>query len=89
MREFGPLRELTEKLELPPESVSPVLRVTLYGRQQVLVEHHRGLLAYSDSVIETAGVRMRLRILGRGLTLGSMDRDTLLIKGEIQAVEYA
>ena len=83
------VRDMAGRWELPEESVSPVMRVTMTGQRQVMVEHHKGLLAYTDSVVEIGGSRGRVRIIGSGLTLGGMDRESVVITGTIQAVEYA
>lgn len=83
------VRDMAERWELPPESVSGVMKVTMTGQRQVMVEHHKGLLSYSDSVVEIAGSRGRLRITGSALSLGGMDRESVVITGRIQAVEYA
>ncbi len=85
----GSVRDLAERWELPEESVSPVVKVTLTGQRQVMVEQHRGLLAYGDTLVEVGAGRGKLRILGSELRLGAMDRETLVITGRIQAVEYA
>ncbi len=80
--------DLAESLGLPPEAAAGVLRLTLLGRRQAMVEHHRGLLSYSGEAVEVSGGRDRLRLLGRDLLLRAMDRETLLISGTITAVEY-
>lgn len=83
------VRDAAERWELPPESLTGVMKVTMTGQRQVMVEHHKGLLSYSDSVVEIAGSQGRLRIMGSALSLGGMDRESVVITGRIQAVEYA
>ena len=39
--------------------------------------------------MEVGAGRGKLRIMGSELRLGAMDRETLVITGRIQAVEYA
>ena len=80
--------ELAQSLPLPPEAVGAALRVTVSGRRQVMVENHRGLLGYTQEAVEVNGGTSRLRILGRDLQLYAMDRDTLIIRGHIAALEY-
>lgn len=82
------VRDLAETLMLPPAALPGTLRVTVTGRRQVTVEQHRGLLGYGGELIEVGGGKLRLRILGSGLRLRAMDRETLIITGEIAAVEY-
>ena len=88
MKHFDTARDMAEGLGLTPELFSGALRVTVWGRRQVMVEQHRGLLAYGSDLIEVGGGKTRLRILGTEMELQAMDRETLVITGNITAVEY-
>ena len=88
MKHFDTARDIAEGLGLTPELFSGTLRVTVWGRRQVMVEQHRGLLGYSEDLIEVGGGKMRVRIVGRNMFLTAMDRETLVITGNITAVEY-
>ena len=77
-----------ELLDLPLESLAGVPRLTLVGCRSAVVEHHRGLLLYERERIEIDGGRVRLRICGAELELRAMDRDVLLIRGDIVSIEY-
>lgn len=79
--------DLAERMDLPPEAAGAV-RVTVQGRRRVVVEYHRGLLGYSEEAVEVSGGPVRVRILGSGLQLRAMDRETLIVSGRIAAVEY-
>lgn len=78
-----------ELLGVPAESTTAAMKLTVLGRREAVVEHHRGLLEYSAETVEVTGGAMRVRILGRGLTVRSMDAERLCITGEIGAIEYA
>ena len=52
MKHFDTARDIAEGLGLAPELFSGALRVTVWGRRQVMVEQHRGLLGYSGELIE-------------------------------------
>lgn len=88
MKHTDTARAMAGAVGLTPEFFSGAARVTVWGRRQVTVEQHRGLLGYSTGVVEVAGGKTRIRILGSGLLLQTMDRDTLVITGNITAVEY-
>ncbi|MBQ3276788.1 MAG: YabP/YqfC family sporulation protein [Oscillospiraceae bacterium] len=79
--------DLAETLELPGEALG--VRVTLTARRRAVVEYHGGLRGYSGECVEVCDGPGRLRILGSGLTLLAMDRETLVVSGRISAVEYA
>ena len=88
MKHLDTARDMAEGLGLTPELFSGGLRVTVWGRRQLMVEQHRGLLAYSAELIEVGGGKTRLRIVGSEMNLQAMDRETLVITGNITAVEY-
>ena len=81
------LEKLAERAELPAEAVAGAARITLSGRQQVLIEHHRGLLAYSDREVEVNCGNLRCRIRGDGLLLRAMTAEMLLVTGTIFGVD--
>ena len=54
MKHFDTARDMAEGLGLTPELFSGALRVTVWGRRQVMVEQHRGLLGYSALFLATA-----------------------------------
>ena len=80
-------RELAERLDLPAGTLEDAMRVTITGKNRLMVEHHQGLLGYEDDRITVRGRQGQLRVLGRGLRLCAMDRNMLLIGGSVAAVE--
>ena len=96
----GPLREpvkrlsdipleISERLDLPAESVAGVPKLTVTGRRRALVENHCGLLEYSHECIVVDGGRVRVCIRGTNLQLVAMDSTALLISGTIACAEFA
>jgi sporulation protein YqfC len=60
----------------------------MVGSRQLYLEHHTGILAYSDTQIDvntTAGV---LRVRGKRLTLLAMTAEEVRLGGAISAVEW-
>ena len=82
------LRKTAAELAQALPFVGSALQVTVSGRRQVMVEYHRGLLGYTQEAVEVSGNNSRLRILGSGLQLYAMDRQTLIVRGHIAALEY-
>ena len=78
---------LAGRFDLPAEVVTGVPKVTVTGTSQVLVENHRGLLAYSDTEVAVDGKSVRVRVRGDGLLLRAMDREMLLVTGTILGVD--
>ena len=80
--------DLAEELDLPQETISDAVRITLSGQRRAMVEHHRGLSGYTSECVEVGTDRGRVRILGTDLILRAMDRETLVVTGFLSAVEY-
>ena len=82
------LREqLARRIDLPADIVAGTIKVTLTGTEQVLVENHRGILAYTDGLVEVNGRGALLRIRGEKLLLRAMDSEMLLVTGNIFGVD--
>ena len=81
--------DLAENLDLPQEALTGAVKITLYGSRRAVVEHHSGLLGYSDQSVEVGAGSDRVRVLGTELCLRAMDRETLIVTGVICGVEYA
>lgn len=83
----GLLEKLSERLDLPAEALAGAPRVTLTGSDRVLVENHRGLLRYTETELEIACTRGRVRVRGAELLLRAMDERMLLITGRVTGVD--
>ena len=84
---FRFLETLAGRLDLPADGVAGAPKVTVTGTSRVLVENHRGLLAYSDTEVTVDGKSTRVRVRGDGLLLRAMDREMLLVTGTILGVD--
>ena len=87
-REGGVLSTVAELFDLPADVVAGLPHLEMVGSRQLYLEHHTGILAYSEEQIDantTAGV---LRVRGQRLTLLAMPGEELRIGGRIDAVEW-
>ena len=82
----GILSSVAELFDLPPDVVAGLPRLELVGNRQLYLEHHTGLLAYSDTQIDANTNFGVLRVRGQRLTLGAMTGEELRIS--ISAVEW-
>ena len=80
-------QQLAEKLDLPAEALAGAARVTVTGRNRVLIDNHRGILAYTDELLEVSCGRERIRVRGENLLLRAMDHEELLLTGTIFALD--
>lgn len=80
------LENMMSQTALTAESVPGQPIVEIAGENRVLIECHRGVLAYSSERIQV-GVRYgSLCICGCGLELVHMSREKLIICGKIDSV---
>lgn len=87
-KEGGVLSTVAELFDLPADVVAGLPRLELIGSRQLYLEHHTGILAYSQEQVDantSAGV---LRVRGSELTLLAMTAGELRIGGHIDAVEW-
>ena len=87
-REGGVLGSLAELFDLPADIVAGLPRLEMVGGRQLYLEHHTGLLAYSDKQIDANTAAGVLRVRGDRLTLLAMTAEELRIGGRIDAVEW-
>ena len=83
----GLLQRLAERLDVPADALAGAPSVTVTGGTRALVEHHRGLLSYSDSEITVDCGASKIRVRGDGLLLRAMNGELLLISGRVLSVE--
>ena len=68
------------------EKIKPRTLAELYGREQLLVEHHRGILGYGTDCIRIAATYGVLVVEGEELRLCCMSRSQLVIRGKLLRV---
>ncbi len=89
MKKFKALcGDLAERLELPAEAVGGALRLTALDDRRVLIENHRGLLAYGTEEIRAAWGGGQLCLRGEALELRAMSRGALLVTGRLQSLAW-
>ena len=87
-RDGGVLGTVAELFDLPADVIAGLPRLEMVGGRQLYLEHHTGLLSYTEEQIDantSAGV---LRVKGERLTLMAMTAGELRIGGKIASVEW-
>ena len=84
----GVLGSVAELFDLPADVVAGLPRLELVGNRQLYLEHHTGILAYSDEQIDVNTTGGVLRVRGQRLTLVAMTGEELRIGGKIDGVEW-
>ena len=87
-KETGVLDAVAELFDLPADVVAGLPRLEMVGSRQLYVEHHAGILAYSEEQIDINTPVGVLRVRGTGLGLMAMTAEELRLGGSIAAVEW-
>ena len=82
------LSTVAELFDLPADVVAGLPRLEMVGSRQLYLEHHAGILAYSEEQIDVNTTEGALRVRGEGLSLLAMTAEELRIGGRIAAVEW-
>ena len=72
---------------LPPEATNRESRLILSGGRSLLIEGHRGLLAYDSACIKAKLPHALLICQGADLVISAFSADDMLISGEIHSLE--
>ena len=75
-----------QRISADAAGLRPRTLVEIYGRERVLVEQHRGILAYGDECIRIGANFGTIRVDGADLRLCCMSRQQVVIRGRIDAV---
>ena len=87
-RREGVLASVAELFDLPGDVIAGLPHLEMVGDRQLFLEHHGGILSYSDRCIDINTDRGVLRLRGQGLNLLAMTAEELRIGGIIAAVEW-
>ena len=81
------LKRMAERLDVPEDALSGAPCITVTGGVRALVEHHRGLLSYSETEVAVDCGASHILVRGDGLLLRAMNQEILLITGRVMSVE--
>ena len=87
-KESRVLDTVAELFDLPADVGAGLPRLEMVGSRQLYLEHHAGILAYSEEQIDVNTPEGILRVRGERLTLTAMTAEELRIGGAIAAVEW-
>lgn len=79
---------LSRVLELPESTLAGGLHIEMHANHEAVVENCRGVLEYTPTLIRLIAGGMVVKFSGRGLAIGSLNRNTTVVSGHITAVEF-
>ncbi len=79
-------RRVAMLFELPEDVMLDEARISMVGDMQLVVENHRGLIAYTPDQLVLAVPRGRLTVEGRDLQMGTISPDQVIVLGKLTAI---
>ena len=81
------VEKLSQSLAVPPETLGAVPLIKLHGSYSVVIENHRGMIAYDPQSVCVKTKTGMIRIMGERLCISCMTKKTLELRGCITRVE--
>lgn len=79
---------VTTRMELPPDVMMDLPRVTMVGQLHIYIENHKGLLTFTDSELRLLLKQGQLLIKGNSFVIKTILPEELLLEGKIEEVLY-
>ncbi|MFB7141838.1 MULTISPECIES: sporulation protein YqfC [unclassified Bacillus (in: firmicutes)] len=79
---------MSSKMDLPPDVLLELPRITMLGQLHIYIENHRGLLVYTDNELRLLMKQGQLLIKGKDFVLKTMLPEEILLEGEIEHVYF-
>ncbi|OQB24155.1 MAG: YabP family protein [Firmicutes bacterium ADurb.Bin182] len=77
-----------EYLDLPVETLPGIPKLTLLGRDTVLVENHKGILEYNSACVRLITALGILRIGGADMELKELGSELVTVRGQVESVLF-
>ena len=75
-------------LDIPDDVTMNVTRITMIGRHHLLIENHKGVIEYTDTLLRICVDEGELCVSGTGLTLSAVEAEQVEVKGTVAVMQY-
>jgi len=79
---------MTQTMDLPPDVMMDLPRITMVGQIHIYIENHRGLLAFSDREVRLLLEQGQLLVKGKAFVIKTIMPEEILLEGKIDQVIY-
>ena len=80
-------RKISEVLEIPPESMLNIPKITVVGKERVHVENYTALLDYKTENIRLKYQGGVIDIWGKNFEIKVIGEENIVVSGEIDSVK--
>ncbi|WP_243386280.1 sporulation protein YqfC [Bacillus kexueae] len=79
---------MTRSLEVPPDVMMDLPRITMIGQLHIYIENHKGLLTFTDQEVRLLLKQGQLLIKGSHFVIKTILPEEILLEGEIEKVMF-
>lgn len=79
---------LTRALDMPQDIMMNLPKITITGNNEIIIENHKGVLAFSENEITVNSTLGLLKVEGCRLEILFMGGDTIVISGRFKTLIY-
>ena len=73
---------------VPKDVIMNIPRMTISGDKEIYIEHHKGIMEYTDTEIRVSTAMGTVRVKGTKLVIERIRIEDLLISGTFTRIEY-
>jgi sporulation protein YqfC len=78
----------SQMIDLPPDVLHDIPRMTMIGNRQIYIENHRGIVLFSSDALKLAVNNGFVELHGSQLVICAITSDEILIEGLIVEFKY-
>ena len=80
--------DLIDILELPKDVIKGIPVISIYGRNFILIDNHRGISEYTENTLVILIKDGKIHVSGSSLEIKEFTKDHISVKGIISSVEF-
>ena len=81
-------KTITEALSLPKEVIPGLPYVTLTGKEEIIIENHKGILLADSSLMKIKSSCGIINITGKSLSVREISPNYIRVRGNIEKLEF-
>lgn len=79
---------MSKHMELPPDVMMDLPRITMIGQIHIYIENHQGLIAFSDKELRLLLKQGQLLVKGKTFVIKTILPEEILLEGKIDEVLF-
>ncbi|MGE5629125.1 MAG: sporulation protein YqfC [Solirubrobacterales bacterium] len=81
-------QSLASALELPEDIILNKPKITVTGKDEIIIENHKGIILFQEEVFRVNSEAGMITIYGTGFEILFMGGSTIIISGRFKSIVY-